>query len=69
MARKSRFTEAQRRWWQNELTKYYQRLNDPEKEIDMSNELWSWIDEWVTNYNSNIVDCKAKIIEKYCPEK
>lgn len=67
MARKSRFTAEQRKWWQNELTKYYQRMNG-NKDVGQSDKLFCCIDEWVTNYETNVVDLKAKIIEGFGPK-
>lgn len=64
---KSPFTVEQRRWWQNELTKYYQKLNG-KKDVDQSDQLWCWLDEWVTNYNANVVNCKGRIIELFGPK-
>lgn len=66
MSRKSRFTAEQRKWWQNELTKYYQSLNGTAEAKQPV--LWCMIDEWVTNYETNVVDLKAKIIEGFGPK-
>ena len=67
MARKSRFTPEQRKWWMNELTKYYKRMNG-DIGVNQSDKLFCYIDEWATNYETNVVDLKAKIIERFGPK-
>lgn len=38
------------------------------KEVDQSDKLFCYIDEWVTNYETNVVDLKAKIIKGFGPQ-
>lgn len=63
MGRKSRFTEAQRKWWQNKYGIYFQNKNGTGN-AQMPEEEYASFDEYYTKY-LELEKLKNEIIEKF----